>query len=52
MPGEKVCLILDNDYPLAWANNRDELVYLLDALKEKGIHTAGKSLWATPNGIQ
>ena len=36
-PGDRVRLIWDVDYPLAWASNSHELKYLIDALCDRGM---------------
>ncbi|MDE0178608.1 MAG: hypothetical protein OXP36_08410 [Gammaproteobacteria bacterium] len=35
-PASRVNLICDQDYPLAWATDHDELEYLLDSLQARG----------------
>jgi len=55
-PGEKVDLAYDTDYPLAWAQTGNELRFLLDALRDRGLvrrsgQTGGAIRWTlAPDG--
>lgn len=62
-PGSKVSVFSEIDFPLAWAENKDELNYYIKALQERGligINTEGLSdnvidefpfeVWITPAG--
>ncbi len=43
-PGESVKINRGEDFPLAWANNPDELVFYLKALRDRGFITLGGTL--------